>query len=80
LGVLPTSSRLHFRGSRELLSALLQLSHEAALTCGVGRFPAGGAVEFARLVKRCIEGVLAFLAPLTAAGSPWASLVSRRSL
>jgi hypothetical protein len=39
-----------------------------------------GAVEFAWLVKRSIEGVLALLAPLTAAGSPWASLVSRRSL
>jgi hypothetical protein len=80
LGVLLTSSRLHLRGSRELLSALLQLSHEAALTRGVGRFPAGGAVELARLAKRCLEGVLALLAPLTAAGSPRASLVSRRSL
>jgi hypothetical protein len=47
---------------------------------GVGRFPARGAVEFARLVKRSIEGVLALLAPLTAAGSPRASLVSRHSL
>jgi hypothetical protein len=37
-------------------------------------------MEFARLVKRCLEGVLALLAALTAAGSPQASLVSRRSL
>jgi hypothetical protein len=44
---------------------------------GVGRFPAGGAVEFAWLVERCIEGVLALLAPLTTASSPRASLVSR---
>jgi hypothetical protein len=41
LGVLLTSSQLHLRGSRELLSALLQLSHEAALMRGVGRFPTG---------------------------------------
>jgi hypothetical protein len=80
LMVLLTSSRLRLRGSRELLSALLQLSHETALTHGVGRFPAGGAVEFARLVKRSIKGILALLAPLTAAGSHWASLVRRRSL
>jgi hypothetical protein len=38
--VLLTSSRLRLRDSRELLSALLQLSHEVALTRGVGRFPA----------------------------------------
>jgi hypothetical protein len=68
--VLLTSSRLRMRTSRELLSALLQLSHEPTLTRGVGRFPAGGAVEFAWLVKRSIEGVLALLAPLTTAGSP----------
>jgi hypothetical protein len=49
--VLLTFSRLHPRDSRELLSAPLQLSHEAALTRGVGRFPAGGAVELAWLVK-----------------------------
>jgi hypothetical protein len=78
--VLLTSSRLRLRGSRELLSVLLQLSHEMALTRGVGRFPTEGAVEFARLVKRCIEGVFGLLAPLIAAGSPRASLVSRRSL
>jgi hypothetical protein len=78
--VLLTSRRLRLRNSRELLSALLQLSHEPALTRGVGRFPAGGAVEFARLVKRCIEGVLALLAPLNATGSPRASLVRRHSL
>jgi hypothetical protein len=57
LMVLLTSSRLRLRSSKELLSALLQLSHEPALTRGVGRFPARGAVEFARLVKRSIEGV-----------------------
>jgi hypothetical protein len=78
--VLLTSSQLHLRGSRELLSALLQLSHETVLTRGVGRFPARGAVEFAQLVKQSIEGVLALLVPLTAAGSPRASLVGRRSL
>jgi hypothetical protein len=49
--VLLTSSRLCLRRSRELPSALLQLSHEPALTRGVGRFPARGVVEFARLVK-----------------------------
>jgi hypothetical protein len=59
---------------------LLQLSHETALMRGVGRFPAMGAVELARLVKRSIEGVLALLAPLTVAGSPRASLVRRRLL
>jgi hypothetical protein len=78
--VLLTSSRLCLRGSMELLSALLQLSHETALTHGVGRFPAKGAVGFARLVKRSIEGVLALLAPLTVVGSPRASLVNRHSL
>jgi hypothetical protein len=78
--VLLTSSRLRLRSSKELLSVLLQLSHEPALTRGVGRLPARGAVEFARLVKHSIEGVLALLVPLTAAGSPWASLVRRRSL
>jgi hypothetical protein len=51
-----------------------------ALTRGVGRFPTRGAVEFARLVKRNIKSAFALLAPLTAAGSPWASLVNRRSL
>jgi hypothetical protein len=80
LMVLLTSSRLCLRSSRELLSALLQLSHETALTRGVGRFPARGVVEFAWLVKRSIEGLLALLAPLTAAGRPRASLFSRRSL
>jgi hypothetical protein len=72
--VLLTSSRLRLQNSRELPSALLQLSHEAALTRGVGRFPAGGAVELAGLVKCSIEGVLALLARLTAAcspGPPW---------
>jgi hypothetical protein len=78
--VLLTSSRLRLRCSRELPSALLQLSHEPALTRGVGRFPARGVVEFARLVKRSIEGVLALFAPLTAIGSPQASLVRSRSL
>jgi hypothetical protein len=78
--VLLTSSRLHLRRCRDLPSALLQLSHEPALTCGMGRFPAQGTVELARLVKCSIEGVLALFAPLTAAGSPRASLVRSRSL
>jgi hypothetical protein len=78
--VLLTSNRLRLRDSRELLSALLHLSHEAALTRGVGRFPARGAVEFAWMVNCSIEGVLALLAPLTAASSPRASLVGSRSL
>jgi hypothetical protein len=38
--VLLTFSRLRLQRSRELPSALLQLSHEPALTRGVGRFPA----------------------------------------
>jgi hypothetical protein len=75
-----TSSRLRLRGSRELPSVLLQLSHEPALTHGVGRFPVRGVVEFAWLVKCSIEGILSLFAPLTAAGSPQASLVRRRSL
>jgi hypothetical protein len=78
--VLLTSSRLRLQSSGELPSVLLQLSHEPALTRRVGRFLAKGVVEFARLVKRSIEGVLALFAPLTAAGSPRASLVRRRSL
>jgi hypothetical protein len=78
--VLLTSSRLRLRCSRELPSVLLQLSHEPALTHGVGRFPARGVVELAWLVKCCIEGVLALFVPLTAAGSPRASLVRSRSL
>jgi hypothetical protein len=78
--VLLTSSRLRLRRSRDLSSTLLQLSHEPALTRGVGRFPAWGVVEFARLVKHSIEGVLALFASLTAAGSPRASLVRSRSL
>jgi hypothetical protein len=78
--VLLTFSRLRLRRSRDLPSALLQLSHESALTRGVGRFPARGVVEFAWLVKRSIEGVLALFAPLTATGSPQASLVRSCSL
>jgi hypothetical protein len=78
--VLLTSSRLRLRRSRDLSSALLQLSHEPALMCGVGRFPAQGVVELARLVKHSIKGVLALFAPLTAASSPRASLVRSRSL
>jgi hypothetical protein len=78
--VLLTSSRLRLRRSRDLPSALLQLSYEPALTRGAGRFPARGIVELARLVKCSIEGVLALFAPLTAAGSPRASLVRSRSL
>jgi hypothetical protein len=45
--VLLTSGQLRLRRSRDLPSALLQLSHELALTHGVGRFPARGGVEFA---------------------------------
>jgi hypothetical protein len=78
--VLLTFSRLRLQTSRELPSALLQLSHEMALMHGVGRFPARGAVELAWLVKRSIEGILALLAPLTAARSPRASLVGSRLL
>jgi hypothetical protein len=78
--VLLTSSRLCLRRTRDLPSALLQLSHEMALTRGVGRFPARGGVEFTQLIKRSIEGVLALFAPMTAAYSPRASLVRSRSL
>jgi hypothetical protein len=73
--VLLTSSRLRLQCSRDLPSALLQLSYEPALTRGVGRFLARGIVELTRLVKCSIEDVLALFAPLTAAGSPRASLV-----
>jgi hypothetical protein len=73
--VLLTSSRLRLRRSRDLPSALLQLSHKTALTRGVGRFPARGGVKLIRLIKRGIEGVLALFAPMTATGSPQASLV-----
>jgi hypothetical protein len=75
-----TSGRLRLRRSGDLPSALLQLSHEPALTRGVGSFPARGGVELARLVKCRIEGVLALFARMTAAGSPRASLVRIRSL
>jgi hypothetical protein len=78
--VLLTSSRLRLRCTKDLPSALLQLSHETALTHGVGRFPARGGVEFTRLIKRNIEGVLALFAPMTAACSPRASLVRSRML
>jgi hypothetical protein len=78
--VLLTSSWLRLRCSRELSSVLLQLSHEPALMRGVGRFPARGVMEFARLVKRSIEGVLALFAPLTVIGSSQASLVRSGSL
>jgi hypothetical protein len=78
--VLLTSSRLRLRRSGDLPSVLLQLSYEPALMRGVGRFPARGIVELVRLVKCNIEGVLALFAPLTAAGSPRASLVRSRSL
>jgi hypothetical protein len=73
--VLLTSSRLRLRRSKDLPSALLQLSHETALTRGVGRFPARGGVKLTWLIKRSIEGVLALFAPTTAACSPRASLV-----
>jgi hypothetical protein len=78
--VLLTSSRLRLRRTRDLPIALLQLSHETALTHGVGRFPARGGVELTRLIKCSIEGVLALFAPMTAVGSPRASLVRSRSL
>jgi hypothetical protein len=78
--VLLTFSQLCLRRTRDLPSALLQLSHETALTCGVGRFPTRGGVEFTRLIERSIEGVLALFAPMTAACSPRASLVRSRSL
>jgi hypothetical protein len=78
--VLLTSSRLRLRRTRDLPSALLQLSHETALTCGVGRFPAQGGVELTWLIKCSIKDVLALFAPMTAAGSPRASLVRSRLL
>jgi hypothetical protein len=78
--VLLTFSRLRLRCTRDLPSTLLQLSHEMALTRGVGRFPARGGVEFTRLIKRSIEGVFTLFAPKTAACSPRASLVRSRSL
>jgi hypothetical protein len=46
----------------------------------VDGYPARGVVELARLVQRGIEGVFVLFAPLTAIGSPRASLVSSRSL
>jgi hypothetical protein len=61
--VLLTSSRSCLRRTRDLLSALLQLSHETALTRGVGRFPAWEGVKLTRLIKCGIEGVLALFAP-----------------
>jgi hypothetical protein len=78
--VLLTSSRLRLRRTRDLPSVLLQLSHETALTRGMGRFPARGGVELTRLIKCSIEVVLALFAPMTAAGSPRAFLVRSRSL
>jgi hypothetical protein len=78
--VLLTSSRLCLRRTRDLPSALLHLSHETALTRGVGRFPARGGVEITWLIKGSIKGVLALFAPMTAADSPRASLVRSRSL
>jgi hypothetical protein len=78
--VLLTFSRLRLRRTRDLPSALLELSHEMALTRGVGRFPARGGMEFTRLIKRSIKGVFALFAPMTAACSPRASLVKSRSL
>jgi hypothetical protein len=78
--VLLTFSRLRLRCTRDLPSALLQLSHETALTRGVGRFPTRGGVELTRLIKCGIEGVFALFAPMTAACCPRASLVRSRSL
>jgi hypothetical protein len=62
------------------VGALFKIPDETALTCGVGRQPARGAVELARLVQHCLEGVLVTLVPLTAAHCPRASLVSGHSL
>jgi hypothetical protein len=78
--VLLTSSQLCLRCTRDLSSALLQLSHEMALTRGVGRFPALGGVKLTQLIKCGIEGVLALFAPMTTSGIPRASLVRSRSL
>jgi hypothetical protein len=78
--VLLTSSQLCFRCTRDLPSVLLQLSHEMALTHGVGRFPTRGGVELTRLIKCSIKGVLALFASMTTAGSPRASLVRSRLL
>jgi hypothetical protein len=78
--VLLTFSRLLWWQPRKLVGALLELLDEAALTHGVGGFPARGAMELARLIKRCIKGVFVLSMPLTAAGSPQTSLVSRHSL
>jgi hypothetical protein len=58
---------------------MLVILDETALTRGVGRQPARGAVELARLVQHHLEGVLVTLGPLTAARSPRASLISSRS-
>jgi hypothetical protein len=78
--VLLTSSRLRLRYTRDLPSTLLQLSHEMALTRGVGCFPAQGGVKLTWLIKCSVKGVLALFVPMTAAGSPRASLVRSRSL
>jgi hypothetical protein len=78
--VILTSSRLRLRCTTDLPSALLQLSHEMTLTRGVGRSPSRGGVELTRLIKCSIKGVLALFAPMTAVGSPRASLVRSRSL
>jgi hypothetical protein len=79
LVVLLAFSRLLWRRTRELAGALLELLNEAALVRGVSGFPAGGALEPTRLIKHCIEGVFVLSTPLTATGSPRASLVSRHS-
>jgi hypothetical protein len=80
LVVLLTFSRLLWWRPTELAGALLELLDEAALMRGVGGFPAGGAMELPRLIKRCIEGVSVLFAPLTAAGSSQTYLVSCHSL
>jgi hypothetical protein len=78
--VLLTLSRLLWRQPRYLVGTLLNLLDEAALARGVGGSPVRGAVELARLVQRCLEGVLVLFAPLTTAGSPRASLANSHSL
>jgi hypothetical protein len=58
---------------------MLVILHETALTRGVGRQPAKGAMELSRLVQHRFEGVVVTLVPLTTARSPRVSLISSRS-
>jgi hypothetical protein len=72
-------THLLWRRPKQLAGALFKILDEIALTHGVGRQPARGAVELAWPVQHHLEGVFLTLAPLTAARSPQASLVSNRS-